>query len=187
MTSSPSSLDSTSRAKEMLEGRLVNLRRAEKKDATFFVKWVNSREYVGEYQDDWKVSKEQLEEIMLKRTTFFIVEKKEGTEIGHIASWTRGKTIELGYALIPSERGKGYGTEMMQMMVDYLFQNTEVVRIEVRTNEGNIPSQKALERAGFAKEGIMRKESYVRGEYGDSYLYSILRGEWKEAKRLTKD
>jgi len=43
-----------------------------------------------------------------------------------------------------------------------------------------------LEKAGFQREGIMRKPGFVRGEWIDAYLYSILREEWKEPKILTK-
>ena len=167
----------------MLAGRLVNLRRAEKKDVALYYEWSNDREYSGEYQELWRFSLEKLEEIMLKGTTFFMIEKKDGTRIGHISSWTLGRTRELGFALVPSERRKGYGTEAIQMIVEYLVLNTKVVRMQVRTDEGNIPSHKALEKAGFTREGIMRKESYVEGDYRDMFLYSILREEWKEKEK----
>ena len=157
----------------------MNMRRAEKNDVSLFAEWANDREYLGEYQDVWEISKEKLGEIMLQGTIFFIIEKKDGTKIGHITSWTRGKTREMGFALVPNERGKGYGTEAIQMMVDYLFLNTQVVRIQVQTDEENMPSKRVLEKAGFTREGTMRKASYVRREYRDMYLYSILRDEWK--------
>jgi len=145
----------------------VNLRLAEKEDVPLVAEWANDREYLCEYQDVWEISQEKLEEIMLQETIFFIIEKKDGTKIGHISSWTRGKTREMGLALVPNERGKGYGTEAIQIILDYLFLNTEVVRIQVRTDEGNMPSQRVLEKAGFTREGTMRKESYIRGEYRD--------------------
>jgi RimJ/RimL family protein N-acetyltransferase len=43
-----------------------------------------------------------------------------------------------------------------------------------------------LEKVGFKKEGTLRKNFFVRGEWRDAYLYSILREEWKEPKILTK-
>jgi RimJ/RimL family protein N-acetyltransferase len=144
--------------------------------------WWSNRQYMGEHQDVNIVSEAYLEEIMLSGTVFFIVEKKDGNRIGHISSWTRGKTREIGYALVPSERGKGYGTEVIKMMLDYLFLKTDVVRIQVPTEVGNLPSRKALKKAGFKREGRMRKSSYVRGEYRDMYLYSILREEWKSRR-----
>jgi RimJ/RimL family protein N-acetyltransferase len=50
----------------------------------------------------------------------------------------------------------------------------------------NLASQKVLEKAGFKKEGTMRKYFFIRGELRDACLYSILREEWKEPKILTK-
>jgi len=122
---------------------------------------------------------------MLKDTIFFIIEKKDGAKIGHINGWMQGRMTEIGFALVPSERRKGYGTEAIQLIVDHLFLTKEIVRIQAPTETRNIASQIALEKAGFSKEGIMRKSWYARGEYRDMYLYSILREEWREPKILT--
>jgi RimJ/RimL family protein N-acetyltransferase len=94
--------------------------------------------------------------------------------------------MEMGFALVPSERRKGYGEEAIQLMVDYLFLAKDIVRIQVSTDTKNKGSQKALEKAGFIKEGIMRKSWYTRGEYKGHYLYRILREEWIEPKILTR-
>ena len=134
----------------MLEGRLVNLRLAEKEDVPLVAEWWGKIEYHGEYEDVEMITREELEKMMLQRTIFFIIEKKDGTKIGHISSWTRGKTREMGFALVPNERGKGYGTEAIQMMVDYLFLKEDIVRIQA---PANIPSKRVLEKAGFVAEG----------------------------------
>jgi len=94
------------------------------------------------------------------------------------------KDIEIGYGLIPSERRKGYCTEAVKMMIDYLFLSKNIVRIYALTNVRNIASQKVLEKAGFKKEGVIRKSLFIRGEWIDRYLYSILREEWIEPKIL---
>jgi hypothetical protein len=43
-----------------------------------------------------------------------------------------------------------------------------------------------LEKAGFRKEGTLRNNFFIRGEWTDDYIYSIIREEWKEPKLLTK-
>ena len=165
----------------------MNLRKAEKDDVSLVAKWWRKSQYMGEYQDTLTIPKEKLEKVMLKDTIFFIIEKKDGTKIGHIGGWMHGRIcMEIGFALVPSERGKGYGTEAIQMMVDYLFLEKDIVRVQAPAAPGNIASQKALEKADFSKEGLMRKSWFARGEYMDQYLYSILREEWKEPKILTK-
>jgi RimJ/RimL family protein N-acetyltransferase len=87
--------------------------------------------------------------------------------------------------LVPSERGKGYGTEALGIMVDYLFLSKEVMRIQVQTDVRNAVSQKVIEKVGFKREGTLRKDFFMRGEWVDAYIYSILREEWKEPKILT--
>ncbi|MCW3986128.1 MAG: GNAT family N-acetyltransferase [Candidatus Bathyarchaeota archaeon] len=170
----------------MLEGKNVNLRRAEKEDVSLVAQWWSSSEYMGEYQDVLKISQAELEKVMLEDTVFFIIEKKDEAKIGHITAWMRGRMMEIGFALVLGERGKGYGTEVIQLMVDYLFLKKDVVRIQTSTNTQNVASQRALEKAGFLKEGTMRKSWYAKGNYRDHHLYSILREEWKEPKILTK-
>ena len=86
----------------------------------------------------------------------------------------------------PSERGKGNGTEAVEIMVDYLFLSKDIMRVQACTDTRNLASQKVLEKAGFKKEGTMRKYFFLRGELRDVYVYSILREEWKEPKILTK-
>jgi RimJ/RimL family protein N-acetyltransferase len=71
-------------------------------------------------------------------------------------------------------------------MVDYLFLSKESRRIQAQTDLRNVASQKVLEKVGFKKEGTLRKNFFRRGEWRDTYLYSILREEWKEPKILTK-
>jgi RimJ/RimL family protein N-acetyltransferase len=87
---------------------------------------------------------------------------------------------------VPSERGKGYCTEATQLMVDYLFLSKDTMRIQAQTDPRNIASHKVLEKVGFKKEGTLRKSFFMRGEWRDAYIYSILREEWKEPKILTR-
>jgi RimJ/RimL family protein N-acetyltransferase len=179
----------------MLKGKRVNLRVVEREDLDLLVKWFNNSEFVGEYQDfPAQTPKHLLEKQVLEPKTpelewkHFIIEKKEGTKIGWIAHYIGSPNfgwIEIGYAIIPSERGKGHGTEAIQLMVDYLFLTKDIKRIQAVVNVDNLSSQKALEKAGLKREGRLRKALWVRGLWKDAYIYSILREEWKEPKLLT--
>jgi RimJ/RimL family protein N-acetyltransferase len=97
--------------------------------------------------------------------------------------WLIGNLLEISCVLAPNERGKGYGVEATQLMVDYLFLSRDIVRIQAHTDARNMASQRVLEKAGFKKEGTVRKARYYRGEWADYYIYGILREEWKEPKR----
>ena len=173
----------------LLEGEIVNLRVPEKKDLSLIGAWRNSAEFQGEYN---LLIQESSAELDKKYDSFrpgekwFLVEKKDGTSIGLVVLELEGGVQELGYGIIPSERGKGYCTDAVKIAVDYLFLSKPIVRIQAHTNVRNTGSQRVLEKAGFQKEGIIRKRIFVRGDWRDEFLYSILREEWKEPKTLTR-
>jgi RimJ/RimL family protein N-acetyltransferase len=82
---------------------------------------------------------------------------------------------EIGIALLPQARGKGHGTEAQRQLTRYLFAHTTVHRIEAITATGNIAEQRALEKAGFTKEGVLRGIGWREGAWRDGVLCSILR------------
>jgi RimJ/RimL family protein N-acetyltransferase len=165
----------------------------EKEDLPLLSEWFNKPEIFGEYNPLVQVSKAEMEKDFERRDfemTDFIAEKKDGSKIGLVSHFTpmhpAGKQLEVGFFLVPSERGKGYGTEALKIIVDYLFLSRSTMRIQVQTDPRNLASQRILEKAGFVKEGTLRKNFFMRGELRDCLLYSILREEWKEPKILTK-
>jgi RimJ/RimL family protein N-acetyltransferase len=81
----------------------------------------------------------------------------------------------MGIGLLPQARGQGYGTEAHRLVVRYLFAHTTVHRVEAVTEVGNIAEQKALENAGFAREGVRRGSLWRGGAWRDEVLYSVLR------------
>jgi ribosomal-protein-alanine N-acetyltransferase len=174
---------------KLLEGKNIRLRVREKEDLPMLMEWMNNPEFVGEYQPSPQRSRAEMEK-MFEGGPFepkvFIIEKKDGTKIGYIGYGPTTTCFEIGYGLIPSERSKGYCAEAIKIVVDYMFLSKEIVRIQAQTDVRNIASQKVLEKVGFKKEGIVRKLVFIRGEWRDYYLYSIIREEWKEPKILTK-
>ena len=174
----------------MLEGKNVNLRVVEREDLPLLTEWLNNPEFAGEFmwfpQQQSRAELEKEYDNLPPDTKQFFIEKKDGTKIGRIGHFLFGNLLEIFYYLLPSERGKGYGTEATIIMVDYLFLSKDIVRVQAHTDVRNEGSQKVLGKAGFKKEGVVRKSLFARGEWRDFYLYSILREEWKEPKILTK-
>ena len=181
----------------MLEGNRVNLRIMEREDVEFSFEFSNQMGFWGEYDpipqqrskaERFKLFDSPSQLAILSERARFVIEKKDGTKIGTIAHWfvQPNRYMEIGYDLIPSERGKGYGTEAVQIMVDYLFLSRDIVRIQAMTHVRNKASQRVLEKSGFKREGTVRKSGFVRGEWVDAYLYSALREEWKGPKALPR-
>ena len=181
----------------MLEGKNVNLRVVERDDIDFMVDCFNNVDFWGEYDPiaEQKSKTERMKQFdspsnwaILTERKRFVIHKKDGTRIGFISHWRAQPSgmMEIGYHIVSDERGKGYGTEAVQLMVDYLFLSQNIVRIQAITDVRNRASQRALKRAGFKMEGTIRKSAFVRGAWTNAYLFGILREEWNEPKILTR-
>ncbi|MDQ1032223.1 RimJ/RimL family protein N-acetyltransferase [Streptomyces umbrinus] len=81
----------------------------------------------------------------------------------------------MGIALLREARGKGVGTRAQRLLVEYLFAHTQVVRIEADTEVENIAEQRALGKAGFTREGVLRSAGFRDGRWRDGVRYSVLR------------
>ena len=174
----------------MLEGKSIRLKLVEKEDAGFFVDFWNNLDYYGDYEPIMEqMTKAEAEKQLAdaSKKAYFIIQKKDGTSIGLVVHFGQSSgSITIGYAIEPSEQGKGYGTEALQLMVDYLFLAKEIHRVQANTDPENKISQHILEKAGFKKEGVSRKSSFARGQWQDEQHYSILREEWKKPRILTR-
>jgi RimJ/RimL family protein N-acetyltransferase len=174
----------------LLEGKNIRLKLGDKEDLDFFVDFWNNLDYYGDYEPIMEqMTKAEAEKRLAdsSKNAYFIIQKKDGANIGLIAHFGQSSgSITIGYAAEPSEHGKGYGTEALQLMVDYLFLAKEIHRVQANTDPENKASQHILEKVGFKKEGVSRRSSFVRGHWRDECLYSILREEWKEPKTLTR-
>jgi RimJ/RimL family protein N-acetyltransferase len=173
----------------LLEGKTVNLRIVEKEDLPVLQEWWNSLEFSGIYNPiDEQRSKTDIEkqyEKLGSEKAWFLILKKDGNKIGFFAMGTGVFGWQIGYVLIPSERGKGYCTEAVRIVVDYLFLSKDIVRVQAGTFTDNVASQRVLEKSGFQREGTIRKGMLAWGKWVDLFIYSILREEWKEPKILT--
>lgn len=81
----------------------------------------------------------------------------------------------IGVGLAPESRGRGYGFEAQRLLVCYLF--AQVNRIEAVTEITNAAGQRALEKAGFTREGVLRGSTFRQGQWHDQLIYSVLRAE----------
>ena len=80
----------------------------------------------------------------------------------------------IGYDLDRKHNGKGYTTEAVRLLVDYAFNELRLHRIEAGVMPHNIGSIRVLEKAGFHKEGIARKNVQINGKWEDHQVLAIL-------------
>jgi len=168
----------------------VNLKLVEKEDLPLLQEWYNRLDFFGEYNSLRQVSRAEMEKLLDRpvRPKSFFIQKKDGTRVGGIESrdlfpGSDEGGREIGYCVLPNERGHGYCTEAVNIMLDYTFLSTPVRSVRLFTLVKNLASQRVAEKTGFKRDGIIRGV-FCWGEWTDSLFYSILRDEWKVPRIL---
>lgn len=93
------------------------------------------------------------------------------------ANWDHG-LAEIGYALSTPFQRRGITPPALRQLLDDLFANTAIERIEARCAVDNVGSRKVLEALGFEREGFLRSYFVLRDRRVDNYLYAMLREDW---------
>jgi RimJ/RimL family protein N-acetyltransferase len=83
----------------------------------------------------------------------------------------------IGISLLPGARGRGIGTWAQIELTRLLFMHTPVNRVEASTDVTNVAEQRALAKAGFTREGVMRGAQWRLGEWHDLVQFSKLRAD----------
>jgi RimJ/RimL family protein N-acetyltransferase len=99
-----------------------------------------------------------------------------------VSNWEHG-LAEVGYALSTLYQGRGVLSEGLQILLDDLFHNTLLERIEARCAVENYGSQRVLEKNGFSREGRLKGYFKLRGRRIDNFLYGLLREDYLARQR----
>jgi ribosomal-protein-serine acetyltransferase len=84
---------------------------------------------------------------------------------------------ELGYWLAREARGRGVATRALRLISSWAFEALPVDRISIVVQQGNEPSRRLAERAGYTYEGVLRSYTLIKGRRRDMAMYSLLREE----------
>jgi len=106
--------------------------------------------------------------------------------LGNISMWTvskLGKIAELGYWVRSDETSKGICTEAANAVLAEAFGPEGLHKVIMRIAVGNNASTRVAEKLGFTREGILREELLIRGNWVDHSLWSILDREFKTLHR----
>jgi RimJ/RimL family protein N-acetyltransferase len=111
-----------------------------------------------------------------REANFAIVPDRIGRFAGVVgigrADWDTG-VAETGYWIGPAGRGHGYVTEALREVARYAF-GLGLYRLELLAATGNHASQRVAERAGFTREGVLRRARHVPGGRADMVIFSLL-------------
>ncbi|QIP82974.1 GNAT family N-acetyltransferase [Streptomyces sp. Tu 2975] len=113
---------------------------------------------------------------------FSVVELDGGTLVGTATLWgidTHNRSAHIGLGLLPSARGKGYGTDVVAVLCHYGFVVRGLQRLQIETLADNTAMLRSAERNGFVREGVLRSSAWVLGEFLDEVLLGLLAHDWK--------
>lgn len=122
-----------------------------------------------------------------KSLPFLITDKRSG----HVVGSTRfgnieqtHKRLEIGWTFIAqAAQGTGLNKAMKYLMLAYAFEQLDMNRVEIKTNEQNLRSRRAIESIGAIQEGIFRHHMIMAdGSLRNTVYYSILKEEWPQIK-----
>jgi ribosomal-protein-alanine N-acetyltransferase len=85
------------------------------------------------------------------------------------------KSAEIGYWLGEPFWGRGIATGALQAMVEFSFAQFDIVRLYAEVFEWNPASMRVLEKAGFQREGCLRKSVLKDGQLIDKVIYARIR------------
>jgi len=102
-----------------------------------------------------------------------------GELVGGIGIYIDGSNAMLGYCFARPAWGKGYATEAGELVIEFGFETMGVHRIWAGCDPDNRGSIRVLEKLGMTREGHLREESRIRGEWRDTLLFAILADEWR--------
>ena len=93
----------------------------------------------------------------------------------------------IGIWLRPEHRGRGIGSIAQARVAELFFTHTSANRVEAHTDVANLAEQRALERAGFTREGITRGAQWRGAGFHDGVLYAVLRDDPSPSPPATTD
>jgi RimJ/RimL family protein N-acetyltransferase len=113
---------------------------------------------------------------------FSVVELEGDTLVGTATLWGidhHNRCAHIGLGLLPSCRGKGYGTDVVAVLCHYGFVVRGLHRLQIETLADNTAMLRSAERNGFVREGVLRSSAWVMGEFLDEVLLGLLVADWK--------
>lgn len=116
---------------------------------------------------------------------FIIIEKNSEKIIGDLGIHFFGEEnsqAEIGCTLNKIFQSKGYATESVEHVIDYLFNDLKKHRIITSIDPENTNSIKLVERLGFRKEAHFIESLFINGKWVDDIVYAITKKDWDKKK-----
>ncbi|MFJ3306802.1 GNAT family N-acetyltransferase [Streptomyces sp. NPDC086549] len=93
-----------------------------------------------------------------------------------------GRQAELGFTFGPAFQGRGYATEAVARVVEFLLVEEGLHRVSANCDGRNVRSASLLERVGFRREGHLVQSTWMKGEWTDDILFGLLASQYRAAR-----
>jgi aminoglycoside 6'-N-acetyltransferase len=116
---------------------------------------------------------------------FAVVEAATGMHVGDVAAFVDAddpRLATIGVTLSTSAQGRGYATEAVAWLLDYLFLDRQKHRVTADCDARNSAVVALLDRLGLRREAHHLQSAWWKGEWVDEYVYALLAGEWRERR-----
>jgi RimJ/RimL family protein N-acetyltransferase len=116
---------------------------------------------------------------------FAVALRTSGALIGDCAAHTLPddpRQAEIGFTFAPANQGRGYATEAVRRLLEYLFRERGKHRVSASCDERNVRSSALLRRVGMRREGLLLECTWAKGEWTNDELYAVLRREWLDPR-----
>jgi RimJ/RimL family protein N-acetyltransferase len=176
----------------LFSGQLVNLRAFTEEDIKPSVEFMNNMEIMLSLDDDapmpqsYETQKEWFEEMRKNKKSykdfFWAIDTKDGKYIGgcgvnHMDR--KNRVAQVGIFIGDCEYlGKGYGTDAMKVLLEFLFEEYNVHKVKLMVFDYNKRAIKSYEKCGFETEAILRDSVFRYGKYHDMRAMAILKEEY---------
>lgn len=114
-----------------------------------------------------------------KNNTFPFAITLDNKVVGSIGVFRNGnihaRTAEMGYYIAEPLWGKGLGTSAVKAISNYVFNNTDIIRIYAEPFSYNTASCRILEKSGFLFEGILHSNAVKNGQILDMKMYALIK------------
>ena len=114
---------------------------------------------------------------------FVIIEQHSDTLIGDIGVHfmdSENRQAEVGCTLNKHFQGKGYATESLRAVIEYLIHTLNKHRVITSINPENLNSIRLVKQLGFRKEAHFVESLFINGKWVDDLQFSLLAQEWKK-------
>ena len=163
-------------------GALAIIREAEIEDAERIIRYLNilggETDFLTFGKDEFYKSIEEEQEILKKfkesPNMLYLVVEVNNDIVGHMDLSSNPKKRmmhngEFGNGILKAFWGEGLATVMMQEMLDFASANKVLRKINLMVSEKNVKAIRLYEKFGFEKEGKIREDIFVNGEYNDGF------------------